>query len=202
MLILGQEVILEIDKKKIRTTLRGWKEGKGAYLILDQPPAKEMWAHLKPGTETIIRYEQSGTVFGLMGAFTASIGVINLWVFHLKGDAVDRSLRKDERFRCMLPVLMIAGEEGQGLEKVEGMIDDLSFTGARILTKKRLLKTEPVFIYFFLSDAGPVKLQRLKIIRSQRGDDLYEYAGSFTAMNHINRNAIMTFLKICREWQV
>ncbi len=195
---LGQEINLEIDGKIIKFSLRGWKNGKGGYIVVEKPTYKDMANHPKLGAKAIARFQKDGIAYGFMVSFALPIAASGLWIFLFQDDIVESSLRMDERFNCMIPALLKSGEAG----KVQGMLCNISMNGVKILAKDPLDKDKLLLLSFFLSNAGSIESQKIKILREYQTGKCHAYAGSFLAMTPENNKKLLSFIEFCKEWRI
>jgi len=101
----------------------------GQYLLVKLPPLIDIWKKLYKKNHVIIRYVHGGNIYGFR---TTLIGLIRetvrLFVFAYPEMVESMNLRKEERFPCMLPVILTDAVR-QSDEERQGMISDLSAGG-------------------------------------------------------------------------
>ncbi len=197
---VGLQVTMEYNKKKIISNLRGWKLGKGGYILIDPPSLGQLPTMLNPKVDMVVRLVKCGILYGLEANFSAVLGKANLWALSIKEDVLKFPLRSDERIYCLIPAAAYRKKEEKFKEIGKGMIANISEGGFRLLTQKSLEEDELFWITFSCSDLGMISNEKVKIMRSGKNNDLFEYSGSFVNMSRTNEQILKKFTKFCQNW--
>lgn len=196
----GQEIKIEYGKKKATTVLRGWKMGKGGYILTAPPPIGQMTAPVQPDADMVIRSVRCGNLFGLECRFIGVLDKVNLWVFGVQADILKFPLRSDIRSYCLIPATLQSEKDGKIVESGKGMIFNLSMGGTKLVTKSQASDDGYLRVSFSLGVAGKIESQKLKIVRSVVANYKYEYAGAFVTLRREAENQLKQFFEFCKDW--
>ncbi len=148
---LGTEVTIEVEGVEERFKSRMIGVDGERFLILRTPvsiAAGLLRTNLTAGTKLIIRYLHQGTVWGFRSSVIQPVGgEIGVVFAAFPKEVENYDLRAAQRVEAHIPVMLVNGEKS-----VEGMIVDLSATGARLLFETSLIKE------LALSPSAPVTL--------------------------------------------
>ncbi len=138
---LGNEVTIEIEGIEERFKSRMIGVDGDRFLILRSPvslTAGLVHANLSPGTGIIIRYLYHGTVWGFRSSVLEAIGG-NLGILFVvfPAEVENYDLRSAQRVEARIPARVLSGQDQ---DPIEGMIVDLSATGARVLFESSQIK--------------------------------------------------------------
>lgn len=203
MFSIGQEMTIEVQGKGIKTLLQGWHQWRDeGYFLIYPPSMHDIGQAPKPGSNIIVRYMSGGTVYGTATRFAVSLAKTNLWMLEFSGDVEELSLRSNERFYCLIPVRLTGSEKGKIEEIGTGLICDISFSGAKIITKEpiSLPESNMIQISILLSDAGAIEFQECEVVRKTVQIGYIEYAGMFVDMNEENKEKLQKFFEFCKTW--
>ncbi len=200
MLSPGQEIIVEIDGKKNKTSLRGWKTNGSGYFLLDPPEFEGILCEIKIGTKSIIRFEDEGSILGIMGRFTSFLNKTRLWAFTFTDDPIRHTMRSNERYTCLIPASAV--NESSAAPLGSGMITDLSLSGLRLVTKKPLdvKKGDFIDVVFSLNPSDGAMTQRIEIARSGKYEKIYTYSGPFIELVIEDEKRLTDFFEFCKQW--
>lgn len=139
---LGTEVTIELEGVEERFKSRLIGVDGDRFLILRTPisiAAGLMRATMSPGTGLIIRYLHHGTVWGFRSSVIQTMtGRLGVFFVEYPAEVENYDLRSAKRVEARIPARLVAEDE-----TIEGMIVDLSATGARVLFESDQIKTEP-----------------------------------------------------------
>lgn len=129
---VGTEVTIEISGIEERFKSRMIGVDTDRFLVLRTPvsiSAGLIQSSLNPGTGLIIRYLVHGTVWGFRSAIIQTLsGEIGVLFAEFPAEVENYDLRAAQRVEARIPVRLMTEQES-----AEGMIVDLSATGARVL---------------------------------------------------------------------
>ncbi len=197
----GQSVTIEFSKKKVKTSIRGWKWEQSGYLLIE-PPIEAMPEGFKPGVVTIVRFKKGGKSFGIATRYMENLDKTGLWVFEFQEDIVEFSFRTNERLSCMIPVSIYESRKDRTAEIGNGMILDISLGGVRLVTKKPLhiSSGDRLDLSFKLCDSEAIDRQVIELKRTGMINGFYEYAGSFVELGVENEGKIKRLFEFCIVW--
>ncbi|MEE8484799.1 MAG: PilZ domain-containing protein [Nitrospinota bacterium] len=197
----GQSVTIEFSKKKVKTSIRGWKWEQSGYLLIE-PPIEAMPEGFKPGVVTIVRFKKGGKSFGIATRFIANLKKTGLWVFEFQEDIVEFSFRTNERLSCMIPVSIYESRKDRTAQIGNGMILDISLGGVRLVTKKTLHVSsgDGLGVSFNLCDSEVIDRQVIELKRTGMINGFYEYAGSFVELGVEEEEKIKKLFEFCIVW--
>jgi c-di-GMP-binding flagellar brake protein YcgR len=136
---LGTDVSIEVEGVEERFKSRMIGVDRERFLILRTPvsiAAGLQQTNLGSGTGIIIRYLFHGTVWGFRSSVLETLGGdLGVLFVAFPKEVENYDLRSAQRVEARIPVRVIAEEE-----TIEGMIVDLSATGARILVEAGQIK--------------------------------------------------------------
>lgn len=129
---LGTEVTIEIEGFEERFKSRMIGVDGDRFLILRMPVsigAGLVQTNLNPGAGIIIRYLYHGTVWGFRSNVIETIGGdLGVLFAVFPAEVENYDLRSAKRVEARIPARVLSGQD-----PIEGMIVDLSATGARVL---------------------------------------------------------------------
>ena len=127
----GTEIQIEIEglEERFRSEVVG-VDGQN-YLIIKTPPALgagRARTYLSAGDRVIVRYLYRGTVWGFRSSVLHRlVGGFNVAFISYPTEVENYDLRAAERIDARIPAVLICGDR-----RAEGLILDLSMTGARL----------------------------------------------------------------------
>ncbi|MBF0274152.1 MAG: flagellar brake protein [Nitrospinae bacterium] len=199
---LGQEVSVEINKKTIKSTLRGWKKVRDeGYLLVDPPKKTDEIEVPKLGSGAYVRCKAEGILYGIETKLVANMAG-NIWMLSFKGDAMEHSIRMNKRFSCIIPVSIFVNKE-KGFESIgKGLITDISMNGVAIISNKEitLAENKMAVMNFFLAGFGVIEYLKFKLIRGEKHEGHYEYAGTFLELREKDEKKLNLFFDFCGDW--
>lgn len=202
---VGQEITLELHKKPIRSFVRGCRiyrhEG---YILCDFPEITDKKQVPKLGDVVIVNYKLKGKKCKTVMEFGPILHNTNLWMLMYLIEAIEYAFRKHERYESLIPA-KITYKTGLKIEKIgEGLLDDISLNGARIITDKPLSlhSGNIINISFQLGDYGTIDYQNFKVIRKEYKNKIFEYSGNFINMKDKDQSKFNKFFEFCKEWKL
>ncbi len=210
MFEIGNDVFMEMDKKRTKTRLVAWKvrDGKG-YLLVEPPLVSGEFPPLRTGHGVVIRLENGGRIFNIPTVYIEPLKKTGLLMFSLLEGMEVKPLRSEDRIRCVMPIALAGDMAGNGTIKPvgEGMVFDVSLGGLGFCSENALdlPPSGEVFLTFQPGGMGQVKNLKMKIIRINPIAHMYEYSGKFNITpddqgDKDNVNILSAYLKFCNQW--
>ena len=197
---VGQEITLEMGKKKIVATLTGWKLGEKGYILVDSQAGDKFASLVKSGEDAVVRSVKYGTLFGLEARFQTVLEKTNLWMFGIGEDILKFPLRADDRSYCLIPAKILEDKEGKAEDVGKGMIFNLSLGGLKLLTKYPVRDFLYLRLSFPLGSFGVVSTAKVKMVRCVPQGQFHEFAGSFVNLGKEDEQTLRKFFEFCKSW--
>ncbi|MEJ2079271.1 MAG: flagellar brake protein [Acidobacteriota bacterium] len=179
---LGTQVTIEVEGVEERFKSRMIGIDGERFLILKTPvstAAGLVQTNFSPGKRIIVRYLHHGTVWGFRSAVLETLaGDFGILFAAYPSEVENFDLRSAQRVEARIPVRVLSEQE----EAMEGLIVDLSATGARILCSSDQIKdavptpsSAVTLVARFDTDDEPTTLKCL--VRSAQVDSVWTSLG-------------------------